>query len=95
MLKAEPNTDRPQPGPFEQEINQRRSLVEVVARPEIAEPSSERIARLLSRRQVAQRWGCCDHTVARRKDLKPIRFNKRLIRYRLEDILSIEAAAAV
>lgn len=47
---------------------------------------------LLSRRQVAQRWGVCQHTIARRNDLHPLRFNRRLIRYRLEEIEAVEAA---
>jgi hypothetical protein len=51
-------------------------------------------AALLSRREVAERWRCCEHTVARRKDLKPLRFNSRLLRYRVQDIEAIEAAAA-
>jgi hypothetical protein len=51
-------------------------------------------ATLLSRRQIAERWQCCEHTIARRKDLRPLRFNRRLIRYRLEDVEAIEAAAA-
>lgn len=50
---------------------------------------------LLSRRQVARRWDCCEHTVARLDELKPLRFNKRFLRYRLEDIEAIEAAATV
>lgn len=49
--------------------------------------------KLLSRRQVAQRWGCCEHTVARRKDLKPMRFNRRMIRYRIEDVEAVERDA--
>jgi len=57
------------------------------------ESSEARIAYLLSRRQLADRWGCCPHTIARRKDLKPVRFNKRFLRYRLADIEAIEAAA--
>jgi hypothetical protein len=48
---------------------------------------------LLTRQQLAERWQCCPHTIARRKDLKPLRFNRRLLRYRLEDILAIEAGA--
>ena len=48
---------------------------------------------LLSRRQLAERWGVCVHTIARRPDLVPVRFNRRLIRYRLENIEAIEAAA--
>lgn len=46
----------------------------------------------LTRRDVANRWNCCPHTVARRPDLTPIRFNRRLLRYRLEDVQAIEAA---
>jgi hypothetical protein len=56
------------------------------------EASSRRIAQLLSRAEVAQRWGCCPHTVARRKDLKPVRFNKRMLRYRLADVEAVESA---
>jgi hypothetical protein len=50
---------------------------------------------LLTRRQVAERWSCCPHSVARRTDLKPVRFNKRFLRYRLSDIEAIERAATV
>jgi len=46
--------------------------------------------KLLSRRQVAERWGVCTHTLARRKDLTPIRFNRRLLRYRLSDVQALE-----
>jgi hypothetical protein len=49
---------------------------------------------LLTRKQLADRWSCCSHTIARRKDLKPVRFNIRMIRYRLVDIEAVEAAAA-
>ena len=51
---------------------------------------------LLSRGAVAQRWECCIETIKRRERagiLKPIRFNQRMLRYRLSDILAIEAAA--
>ena len=51
---------------------------------------------LLSRRALAQRWDCCIETIKRRERegiLKPIRFNQRLLRYKLSDILAIEAAA--
>ncbi len=41
---------------------------------------------LLSRAQVAQQLGVCPHTVARNKDLRPLKFNQRLIRYRAEDV---------
>lgn len=46
--------------------------------------------RLLTRREVAERWGVVTNTIARNKNLKPIRFNGRLIRYRLEDVVALE-----
>ena len=45
---------------------------------------------LLTRRQLAQRWNCCPHTIARRKDLQPVRLGRRLLRYRLSDVEAIE-----
>jgi hypothetical protein len=48
---------------------------------------------LLTRKQVAARWGVCSHTIARRTDLMAIRLGRRLVRYRLNDIEAIEAAA--
>src|SRR6266542_1284173 len=48
----------------------------------------------LSRRQVARRWNCCEHTVARRRDLKPVRFNARFLRYRREDVETLERGGA-
>jgi hypothetical protein len=48
---------------------------------------------LLSRRQVAQRWGVCTEAVKRRERedlLRAVRFNGRLIRYRLSEIQEIE-----
>jgi hypothetical protein len=51
------------------------------------------IEHLLSRKEVAQRWHCCPKTIARRKDLRPVRLTRRMIRYRLADIQAIEAAA--
>jgi predicted site-specific integrase-resolvase len=52
---------------------------------------------LLSRRAVADRWQTSVETIKRREKagvLKPIRFNQRLLRYKLSDIEAIEAAAA-
>jgi predicted DNA-binding transcriptional regulator AlpA len=48
---------------------------------------------LLTRAHLAARWGCCRHTIARRKDLHPIRLGRRLVRYRLAEIQAIEAKA--
>ena len=45
---------------------------------------------LLTRRQVAERWQVCEHTVARNRNLKPIRLNRRLLRYHLSDVEAIE-----
>jgi len=53
--------------------------------------------RLLSRRQLALRHGVSTETIKRRErdgSLKAVRFNQRLIRYKLSDVLAYEAAAA-
>ena len=69
------------------------------AKPALVEPlvnhpnSPAQQTALLTRRQLAARWGCCGHTISRMKDLRPVRFNRRRLRYKLEDILQIEAAA--
>jgi hypothetical protein len=47
---------------------------------------SQPTAGLLSRAQVAQQLGVCTHTVARNKELRPLKFNSRLVRYRAEDV---------
>jgi hypothetical protein len=52
--------------------------------------------RLLSRRAVADRWQTSVETVKRREKaglLKPIRFNQRLLRYKLSEVEALEAAA--
>jgi hypothetical protein len=52
---------------------------------------------MLSRRAVAARWQTSVETVKRREKaglIKPIRFNQRLLRYKLSDIAAFEAAAA-
>ncbi|HEY1422686.1 MAG TPA: hypothetical protein VGF20_04475 [Candidatus Acidoferrum sp.] len=51
---------------------------------------------LLSRRAIANRWQTSIETVKRREQegfLKAIRFNQRLIRYKLSDVQALEAAA--
>jgi uncharacterized protein (UPF0254 family) len=51
---------------------------------------------LLSRRAVAARWQTSRETVKRREKeglLKAIRFNERLLRYKLSDIEAFEAQA--
>lgn len=53
-------------------------------------PDNPRSPNFLTRKQVAARWSVTTHTVARRKDLKPVRFNRRLLRYRLEDVVALE-----
>jgi hypothetical protein len=50
----------------------------------------EQDTQLLTRSQVAERWGVCVHTVMRNKELKAVRFSKRSIRYRLSDVLDYE-----
>ncbi len=52
--------------------------------------------KLLSRKQLAERWQCSTETVKRRTReglLHPVRFNSRLLRYRLAEILAVEANA--
>jgi len=52
---------------------------------------------LLSRRAVADRWQTSVETVKRREKaglLKAIRFNQRLLRYKLSDVAALETAAA-
>jgi len=58
----------------------------VVSRPE----------QLLSRKAVADRWQTSVETVKRREKaglLKALRFNQRLLRYKLSEVEALEAAA--
>lgn len=58
----------------------------------------EQPEQLLSRKAVAARWQTSTETIKRRERdglLSPIRFNQRLLRYKLSDIQAVEAAAAV
>jgi hypothetical protein len=51
---------------------------------------------LLSREQLARRWGCCIETIKRREragSLPSVRFNSRVVRYRLVDIERLEQQA--
>jgi hypothetical protein len=51
---------------------------------------------LLSRKAVADRWQTSVETVKRREKaglLKALRFNQRLLRYKLSDVEALEAAA--
>ena len=52
---------------------------------------------MLSRKALAERWQTSVETCKRRERaglLKPIRFNQRLVRYRLSDVVAYENAAA-
>jgi hypothetical protein len=54
------------------------------------------VERLLSRGELSTRWSCSRETLKRRERegiLRAIRFNQRLLRYKLSDILAIEASA--
>jgi hypothetical protein len=63
-------------------------------------PANEAVAvvsqsseQLISRRSLASRWECSVETVKRHtRDglLHPIRFNARMIRYRLSDVIRVE-----
>ena len=61
------------------------------------DPKATSSEKLLSRRAVAQRWSVSTATIKRRERaglLRAVRFNQRLLRYRLSDILKIEQEAA-
>ena len=50
----------------------------------------------LTRRQLAERWNCSRETIKRKtRDhlLHPLRFNERMVRYRLSEIEAYEAQA--
>ncbi len=56
-------------------------------------PFKEPIQQLISRRELAERWGCCVETIKNRERagiLKPIRFGSRSWRYRMSDVLALE-----
>lgn len=51
-------------------------------------------APLLTREQVARRWGCCTRTIIRYEAqgvIPSIRLGPKLVRFRLEDIEAFEA----
>jgi predicted site-specific integrase-resolvase len=51
---------------------------------------------LLSRKALAQRWSCSTETIKRRTReglLHPVRFNQRMIRYSVSEILRVEQEA--
>ena len=66
-----------------------------VFRPDVGTRAMRRVVFGMSRREVARRWGVCSHTIARRRDLQPVRLSARLLRYRIEDVLRAEAAGTV
>jgi predicted DNA-binding transcriptional regulator AlpA len=52
--------------------------------------------RLLTRRELAQRWSCSTETIKRKTaagDLTPVRFGLRFLRYRLSQIEQLETEA--
>jgi hypothetical protein len=58
---------------------------------------SEASERLVSRKALAARWQCSVETVKRRTReglLHPVRFNQRLIRYPLSEIIRVEQEAS-
>lgn len=48
---------------------------------------------IISRRETAVWIGVCVHTIQRNEFLKPIRFNRRLVRYRVGDVRAFIASA--
>jgi hypothetical protein len=61
-----------------------------------ADPTAPPGETMLTRKQVAKRWGCSTETVKRRgRDgtLRSLHFNGRNVRYRLEDVEKVEREA--
>jgi hypothetical protein len=55
-----------------------------------------RVEQLISRKTLALRWSCSTETIKRRTReglLHPIRFNSRMIRYQLSEIIRVEQEA--
>lgn len=46
--------------------------------------------KFLTCKEVAARWRCSERTVREMSELKPVRFSKRFMRYRLEDVQAFE-----
>jgi hypothetical protein len=65
-----------------------------LAAQQIAEPKNETSECFLTRGELAKRWNCSTHTIARRKDISPVRFGRRFLRYRLRDITEVEGKAS-
>ncbi|MGK0190594.1 MAG: DNA-binding XRE family transcriptional regulator [Verrucomicrobiales bacterium] len=58
-----------------------------------APPNPTRRKQLISRAQLARRWGVSKETIKRREReglVTPVRFNQRLLRYRIEDVWAVE-----
>jgi hypothetical protein len=58
---------------------------------------SEASEQLISRKALAARWQCSAETIKRRTReglLHPLRFNQRMIRYRLSEVIGVEQQAA-
>ncbi len=54
-------------------------------------------SKLISRRQLAARWGCCVESIKRRQRaglLHPIYLSSRMLRYSLQNVEEIEADAS-
>jgi hypothetical protein len=55
-----------------------------------------RVEQLISRKALAKRWSCSTETIKRRTHeglLHPLRFNSRMIRYPLSEIIRVEQEA--
>lgn len=69
---------------------------QIAANMKDAESDPVRYGQLLSRAEVADRLNVCPHTVARmerRGLIHPIRFNSRLIRYPLSELLRLTCSS--
>jgi DNA-binding transcriptional regulator YhcF (GntR family) len=76
-----------------------RSVLPVYATRAKSETAASQLGpseQFISRRSLASRWGCSVETIKRRtRDgmLHPIRFNARMIRYQLSEVIRVEREA--
>jgi len=58
---------------------------------------SQASEQLISRKALATRWQCSPETIKRRTRegvLHPVRFNQRMLRYRMSEVVSVEQEAS-
>lgn len=86
-----PTKSEPGPGNGQEPVGNTPTLKRIT----VALPAAKHDDELISRRDAADWIGVCPHTLARTKSLKAIKFNARLLRYRVGDIKALIQSAAL